>query len=427
VGKMRDLRRLGLGRGRSVTAALLQDAPVEMILARAAELREDAIRNQGYRLTPLGRLVGLYLDDLRFNNYSGRTVDSREYILAGLAFDLANLAPNEVTTDRLRTYLNERYGELKPNTRHSAVSAVKCLFAWLHDNDHLPSDPARKLKAPRSVDSERKAHSLSTIRRIIVAQDARRDRCALLLLYWCALRRNELRQVQFRHIDLARRTLTVFGKGGKVAEQNIPEQVALELERYVQDEGLLTERGSAKEEFGVLQPAGHAPLLGNPPRSVSRSFLDEGVMPMRNPDLSLEGRSHAGKEAGGDVSVTGPRLAFRDEYLLYPQKLGRRGTYPHYTDQVIWEDRLSPLSMSGIDVWWRRMLRNAGLPQFPMHEVRHTAGTHFHEAGHDLYATQIFLRHASAATTARVYLHLDRTREVARVQRDMADPLEEEA
>src|SRR5207247_2897060 len=130
------------------------------------------------------------------------------------------------------------------------------------------SDPGRKLKTPRTTGSERRSHSTARIRKLVTGQDSQRDRVALLLLYWCALRRNELRQVKFRHIDLANRRLTVFGKGGAVLDQNIPEPVALELERHVQD---------------------------------------------RAPDP--------------------------DEYLLYPQKVGRRGSWPLYTVDVVWEDR----------------------------------------------------------------------------------------
>jgi len=332
--------------------ALLQDADRAMILAAAAQLRETAIKDKSYQETPIGHLVGRYLRQLTFDNYSARTIESRENILAHLALDLAHHHPADITHNDLLEHLNNRYAHVKPNTRKSSVSAVKCLFAWAHDNDHLPADPARKLRSPRHDDTERRAHSLATIRRLVVAADLRRDRVVLLLLYWCALRRNELRLIQFRDIDLARRVVLVHGKGGTHLEQNIPEQVALELERYMLDEA--------------------------------------------------------------------PR---RDDYLLYPMKTGRRGKWPTYVTDVVWEDRSRPLSLSGVGNWWERMVRRAGLEHFPMHEMRHSAGTHFHEAGRDLVATQHFMRHKNPATTAGVYVHLDRGLTIARVQRAMADPM----
>ena len=182
----------------------------------------------------------------------------------------------------------------------------------------------------------------------------RRDRVAILMLYWCALRRNELRLVQFRHIDLGRRVITVFGKGGRILEQHIPEPLALELERHIQD-----------------------------------------------------------------------RDAEPDEYLLYPLKIGRVGGWPDWRYDIVWENRFAPLTSSGIDKWWQRCRTRAGLGKVLMHELRHSAGTHMQEAGHDLLATQEFMRHRSAATTERDYIHIDRRAAVARVTRLMPDLFDE--
>jgi integrase len=333
----------------------LTPAEIARMLAQAGgleALRDQVLKDQSYREYPIGRAAGKYLDGLLFDNYSGMTVDHREQTLAWLAIEHPTLEPGDVTYDHLRAFLEKNWKDAKPNTRAAHVSALRTFFAWLADHDLIPSDPARKLKAPRQKDTERRAHSHDLIRKLVVGQDSQRDKCALLLMYWCALRRNELRLVQFRHIDLANRQLTVFGKGGRVLEQNIPEPVALELERHIQD-----------------------------------------------------------------------RQAKPDEFLLHPQRLGRQGTYPLYAEIVLWEDKLRPFTTTAIDKWWQRCVRRAGLDHFPMHELRHTAGTHFHQAGHDLVATQAFMRHQSAGTTERTYIHLDRTMEVARVQRLMRDPL----
>ena len=135
-------------------------------------------------------------------------------------------------------------------------------------------------------------------------------------------------------------------------------------------------------------------------------------------------RPHSVREGGRVDEQNIPALALElerlaqdhdpapDEYLLFPQKIGRRGGYPTYETGVVWEDRLSPLSISGIDKWFQRARARAGLDaasdKVLMHELRHSAGTHAQESGHDLVATQHMLRHKSAATTERTYVHLDR-------------------
>lgn len=324
-----------------------------MILAAAAELRETTIKDKTYRLTPIGHHAGRYLDQLEFDNFSDKTVTNREQTLAWFSIDHAHMQIGQVTQDTLEMFLAHHWKDSAVNTRAQHVSSLRTFFAWAHDHDIIPADPARRLKTPKATDSTREAHTAATVRKLIVGQQTQRDRVGILFLYWCALRRNELRLIQFRHIDLANRILIVFGKGRTVMEQNLSEPLALELERL------------------ILQRAPHP-----------------------------------------------------DEYLLHPQHMGRYGRYPLYSEDVIWEDRMRPLTTSGIDKWWQRAVTRAGLERFPMHEIRHTAGTDFHREGHDLVATQHFMRHKNPATTAKTYVHLDRVRAVADVQRRMPDPLD---
>ena len=345
-----------------MSALALDGLTTEALVAMLASvggpdaLRDAFVANQAYRQTPIGALAGRYLDTLKFEEYSDSTIGNREQTLAWLAFDHPTLPPDQVTHELLEAFLRAHWKDAAPNTKRFHISSLRNCFAWAYEHDLIPANPAKKLRFPRQTDTERRSHPASTIRRLVVAQDSRRDRVAILLLYWCGLRRNELRLVQFRHIDLARRMLTVFGKGARVLEQSIPEPLALELERHIQD-----------------------------------------------------------------------RQADPDEYLLYPQKVGKRGHWPAYENLVIWEDRFRPLTKSAIDKWWQRCRHRAGLgdgeAKVLMHELRHTAGTHMQEHGHDLLATQHFMRHRSAATTERTYIHIDRAKRVAEVQRLIPDPL----
>jgi integrase len=66
------------------------------------------------------------------------------------------------------------------------------------------------------------------------------------------------------------------------------------------------------------------------------------------------------------------------------------------------------MSMRGVHEWWVRVLERAEVPHFPMHEMRHTAGTEFHRAVGDLELTRQFMRHKLDQTTSEVYMHLDR-------------------
>lgn len=326
-----------------------------LILAEAARLREDAVKDKTYQATPIGQLVKRYLDGLAFDNYSAKTADVREPILARLALDYAHLTIGEIVYNHLREFTAQWAGA-SVAYRRSIVSTIRVFFEWAYEYDHIDTNPARKLRSPRTKDedSRKRAYARETIRRLVTAQPQRRDRLALLLLYWLALRKNELRHVQVGDFDFAHRVLTVHGKGGRVLEQNVPEQLAGDLEHHFRT------------------------IAADP--------------------------SH---------------------FLLSPQKQARYGSYPLYRYEIVTVDPRMPYSLSGLQRWFEACRDRAGLPDLTLHELRHTAGTHFHMEGGDLVATQHFMRHSNPATTARTYVHLDRVRAVADVQRRMVDPLAE--
>ena len=97
----------------------------------------------------------------------------------------------------------------------------------------------------------------------------------------------------------------------------------------------------------------------------------------------------------------------RDEYLLYPQKYGRRIDPDGPPIALNWEDRHRPLTASPMHRWWKRKLAAAGLPDArKMHEMRHTAATDMLRSSGNLELTRQMLGHASVTTTS-IYAHLD--------------------
>ncbi|CAN5192066.1 tyrosine recombinase XerC [soil metagenome] len=94
--------------------------------------------------------------------------------------------------------------------------------------------------------------------------------------------------------------------------------------------------------------------------------------------------------------------AQRDDYLLYPVRVGNLNGQQ---TAIPFPDR--PMQPSTMHRWWERCLAQASSSHFPMHELRHTAGTEFLRATGNLELTRKFLRHANVATTSESYMHLD--------------------
>jgi integrase/recombinase XerC len=312
-----------------------------LTLADAARMMREAVKDRSYvDHTGLGQSVDGFLAYFRTERgKTDETCRSYEYCLAAFAIHYADLSLENFDgkhgTNLIRDFLRAKYAEVQGNTWNTRLATVKALFKWAFEEGRIDHNPAAMLRYRTVPESERQAHAPSVIEKIVRAQDERRDRIGVQLLGRMALRRNELRVFQFRHLDIDTQVLTVYGKGGTVR----PVWVFDDLFEQIQRE-----------------------------------------------------RSE--------------RLAGRDEFLLYPQKLGRVGKYPDIQLGVIWEDRLSPLSLSGVDKWWTRCLKRAGVTHFPKHEMRHSAGTNFWRETHDLLLTQKFMRHKSIKSTTR-YMHDD--------------------
>ena len=92
------------------------------------------------------------------------------------------------------------------------------------------------------------------------------------------------------------------------------------------------------------------------------------------------------------------------DYLLYPIRVGNAHTKPNLKG-VVREHHDPPMVPSTMHRWFKRCLKQAGAADFPMHELRHTAGNEFRRATGDLELTRKFMRHASISTTSEHYMH----------------------
>jgi hypothetical protein len=105
-----------------------------LTLADAARMMRETLRDRSYRATPLGLEVARYC---RWKNEWGATAETlRDYeaILAKLALDHADLHLGDfeppVGTERLREFIDSRWGERTGRTRAKVISVLRDFFAW---------------------------------------------------------------------------------------------------------------------------------------------------------------------------------------------------------------------------------------------------------------------------------------------------------
>jgi integrase len=214
------------------------------------------MKDKAYRATPLGLEAARYYRWKK--NEWGATADTlRDYeaILAKLALDHADLELSDfeppVGTERLREFIDNRWGERTPRTRAKVISVLRDFFSWAVREGRITANPALPIFRPRKRDVSRGTFTEGDVRKLLAAQTRLRDRVALLLLFRLGLRKSELARFQFAHYD--GRNLTVFGKGGKVRYLPIVDRELREaVERHILD------RQPASDEF-LLYPEKRGP------------------------------------------------------------------------------------------------------------------------------------------------------------------------
>lgn len=183
---------------------------------------EQALKNKAYRRVPVGRQLGRYLDELRYQGYPETTRDSYETTYNRLALDHSDFTGLDgfctpVGTEYLREFLMRHWSDAAQTTKAQRLSAVKSAFAWAASREVgiCQWDPAAALKAPRGRGAgERLAYPQEMIHRLVAAQTSSRDQCAIQLVARLGLRKNALRELKVRDIDLVRNLLTYTRKGG---------------------------------------------------------------------------------------------------------------------------------------------------------------------------------------------------------------------
>ena len=191
-----------------------------------------------------------YLEWLRVQNYSERTVENRQLYLGyfiGWCAERGIARPVEVTRPILERYQRTLFHYRKPNgnplsfrSQHSRLVPVRAYFKWLTRQNVLLANPASELDLPR-LEKRLPKHVLSAAEAEQVVNQADvdedlgvRDRAILETLYSTGIRRMEVIGLGLFDLDVERGTIMVRqGKGKKDRMIPIGERAVAWIEKYV--------------------------------------------------------------------------------------------------------------------------------------------------------------------------------------------------
>jgi integrase/recombinase XerD len=220
----------------------------------------------------VGLLVGRYVRWFR-NEWGATPATIRDYeaILARMALTLADKDPLEITIEDLRDVI-DLWADREARTRAKVTSVVRAFWAWAEEQDQVPFSPAAKLRRPRAPKRTAPLLPRNADARLLAATEVARDRVALLFLLDLGVRRSELTGVRPIDVDLARRQVTVFGKGQKSRVVPLRGRIVLELERYMLEPLPFLDRPPEPDDY-LLYPekrtAGRQIIAAYPKRRMS--------------------------------------------------------------------------------------------------------------------------------------------------------------
>lgn len=190
-------------------------------------------------LTPFQHRMRSYLHFCRTEKgLAYNSLDAYRRDLTRLAHFLNTLAPESVTLDTLRSYLDHlRASGLSNRSIARQVTTMRGFFGFLVEEAHLPRNPAELLSAPqigsslpKYLDSSNLDHLLESPR-----EDSRtglRDRSMVDVLYACGLRVSELIGLRVSDLDESQGTVRVIGKGNKQRLVPVGREALQSVERY---------------------------------------------------------------------------------------------------------------------------------------------------------------------------------------------------
>jgi integrase/recombinase XerD len=204
-----------------------------LTLGEAARIIREAVKDKSYRKTPLGQLVGRYLRWFR-NEYGATDSTIRDYeaVLARMSLLLADREPLEVSTEDLREVI-DTWAMRQARTRAKVTSVIRAFWVWAEEEGHAPFSPASKIRRPRAPRKTAPLLPAHVDELLLGCARTSRDRVALLVLLDCGIRRAELAGIRILDFDLARRQLTVFGKGQKERVIPLRGRIVMALRSYL--------------------------------------------------------------------------------------------------------------------------------------------------------------------------------------------------
>ncbi|MDS1004954.1 tyrosine-type recombinase/integrase [Clostridium sporogenes] len=231
---------------------------VEEVLYKYSILPEET----GLVSSDIEEKLTIYLASKKLDGLSRKTLKNYEYNLLIFASHLRKPLATINTMD-LRMFLAVRCKNLKQTSVNGQISILKSFFGWLHDEEYIPKNPAKKLKQTKEPKRVRHALNQEELELLRQACKTNREKALLEFLISTGCRLSEVVGIDKSDIDWNEMSLHVIGKGNKERKVYFDVKTKILLKKY------LAIRDDITPALFVASKGTHARLGG---RSIQREI-----------------------------------------------------------------------------------------------------------------------------------------------------------
>lgn len=174
-----------------------------------------------------------YQQDKKIEGYSTLTLKTYCFQYNLLLRFFGDIDMNGFSTEKLKEYLIQSGGHLKPSSLGHRIRCVKSLFRWSHEEGHILKNPAAKLKEPKLGKRIPKFLSELEIEHLREACQTTMENALFEFMYSTGCRIGEVVKLDRDDIDFRTNSVIVQGKGDKEREVYFNTRCSIWLKRYL--------------------------------------------------------------------------------------------------------------------------------------------------------------------------------------------------
>jgi integrase/recombinase XerD len=157
----------------------------------------------------------LYEWDKRIEGFSPQTLKAYRLQSKLLSQHFNDMSIESVTTDLLKGYLAKSSEYLKLSSLAHRIRFIKSLFRWLHEEGHIPKNPAAKIKEPKQGKLIPMFLTEREIEHLREACFTPMEKALFEFMFSTGCRIGEIVSLEKNSINWSNRSALVLGKGDK--------------------------------------------------------------------------------------------------------------------------------------------------------------------------------------------------------------------